>query len=109
MEISQIIAQLSILTVLEHYGIKPNRNKMVCCLFHDDKNPSMQVYPETNTVFYFSGNCKMNGKKIDAIQFMQDMGNISKHEAIKKAQSLINGSIQPGPTKPEVLPISGTL
>jgi DNA primase len=100
MEISQIIKSLSILTVLEHYHLKPNRNKMVCCPFHDDKNPSMQVYAQTNTVFCFSGNCKMNGKKIDAIQFIQDKENINKHEAIKKAQSLINGSIQPVQTKP---------
>jgi hypothetical protein len=27
----------------------------------------------------------MNGKKIDAIQFIQDKENISKHEAIKKS------------------------
>lgn len=100
MEISQIIAQLSILTVLEHYHLKPNKNKMVCCPFHDDKNPSMQVYAETNTVFCFSGNCKMNGKKIDAIQFIQDKENVSKHEAIKKAQSMINENIQPVQAKP---------
>lgn len=48
----------------------------------------MQVYAETNTVFCFSGNCKMNGKKIDTIQFIQDKENISKHEAIKKAEAL---------------------
>lgn len=60
----------------------------------------MQVYAETNTVFCFSGNCKMNGKKIDAIQFIQDKENVSKQEAIKKAQSMINESIQPVPTKP---------
>ena len=29
MEIAEIKAQLSILSVLEHYGIKPNRNKML--------------------------------------------------------------------------------
>lgn len=100
MEIKDILQQLSITAVLAHYSIKPNRNKMVCCPFHDDKNPSMQVYAETNTVFCFSGNCKMNGKKIDAIQFIQDKENISKHEAIKKAQSLINQGIQPVTAKP---------
>jgi DNA primase len=104
MEIKEILQSLSIVSVLEHYHIKPNRNKMVCCPFHDDKNPSMQVYAETNTVFCFSGNCKMNGKKIDAIQFIQDKENISKHEAIKKAQSLINESIQPVQAKPIIQP-----
>lgn len=100
MEIKEIKEQLSILTVLEHYGIKPNRNKMVCCPFHDDKNPSMQVYADTNTVFCFSGNCKMNGKKIDTIQFIQDKENLSKHEAIKKAESLISNGTQPVIKKP---------
>jgi DNA primase len=79
MEIAEIIKSLSILQVLEHYHLKPNRNKMVYCPFHDDKNPSRQVYAETNTVFCFSGNCKMNGKKIDAIQFIQEVpGRISR-------------------------------
>ena len=96
----QLSKCLKIHTVLEHYGIKKNRNKMVCCPFHDDKNPSMQVYADTNTVFCFSGNCKMNGKKIDAIQFIQDKENIIKHEAIKKAQSMIKQSIQPIQAKP---------
>ena len=104
MEIAEIIKSLSILTVLEHYNIKPNRNKMICCPFHDDKNPSMQVYAETNTVFCFSCNYKMNGKNLDAIQFIQDKENISKHEAIKKAQSLINESIQPVQAKPIIHP-----
>jgi DNA primase len=104
MEIKEILQSLSITAVLTHYGIKPNRNKMVCCPFHDDKNPSMQVYAETNTVFCFSGNCKMNGKKIDTIQFIQDKETISKHEAIKKAQSMINESIQPVQAKPIIQP-----
>jgi DNA primase len=41
MEIAEIKAQLSIQTVLQHYGLHPNRNKMMCCPFHDDKHPSM--------------------------------------------------------------------
>ncbi|MFC3196328.1 CHC2 zinc finger domain-containing protein [Parapedobacter deserti] len=67
MTIPDIKAQLSIVTVLEHYGIRMNRNRMVCCPFHDDKNPSMQVYPDTNTVFCFSGNCSKNGKAMDCL------------------------------------------
>jgi len=34
---------------------------MLCCPFHADKTPSMQVYPETNTVFCFSSNCELSG------------------------------------------------
>jgi DNA primase len=89
MEISDIKRQLSILTVLSHYNLKPNRNKMINCPFHADKTPSMQVYPETNTVYCFSGNCNLHGKAMDTIEFIQQKEGISKHEAIKKAQSLL--------------------
>lgn len=100
MEIKEIKEQLSIITVLQHYGLQPNKNKMVCCPFHDDKNPSMQVYPETNTVFCFSGNCTKNGKAMDAIQFIQDKESCTKHEAINKAESLIGNGIQAVIQKP---------
>jgi DNA primase len=100
MEIRDIKEQLSIVTVLEHYGIKPNKNKMVCCPFHDDKNPSMQVYPGTNTVHCFSGNCKLTGKAIDQIDFILYKESCTKHEAIKKAESLISPTLQPTVIKP---------
>lgn len=104
MTIPEIKEQLSIVTVLDHYGIRMNRNRMVCCPFHDDKNPSMQVYPDTNTVFCFSGNCSKNGKTMDVIQFIQDKENISKHEAILKAESLIGVVTQQAAPKPIIQP-----
>lgn len=98
MEIAEIKSRLSILQVLDHYGIKVNKNKMLCCPFHDDKNPSMQVYPETNTVHCFSGNCEHTGKAIDQIDFILYMenwnaGRYTKHEAIQKAKKLIGVAI----------------
>ena len=103
MEIAEIKAQLSIGQVLDHYGIKPNRSKMINCPFHKDKTPSMQVYPETNTVFCFSGNCERNGKAMDVIDFILHKEGCTKHEAIKKAESLITG-INPTPTRKSILP-----
>ncbi|MEM7109702.1 MAG: CHC2 zinc finger domain-containing protein [Bacteroidota bacterium] len=55
MEISKIKQQLTIGQVLDHYGLKPDsRNKsgtgstyMLHCPFHDDKTPSLQIYPKT--------------------------------------------------------------
>lgn len=89
MEINEIKQQLTIGQVLDHYGLKPDRNKMLCCPFHDDKAPSMQVYAETNTVFCFSSNCKLHGKAIDVIDFVLYQEGITKHEAILKAQELL--------------------
>jgi DNA primase len=89
MEIAEIKAQLTINQVLDHYGLKANPSKMLCCPFHNDKTPSMQVYPETNTVHCFSSNCKLHGKAIDVIDFILHHEGISKHEAIVKAKELI--------------------
>ncbi|MBS9463278.1 toprim domain-containing protein [Flagellimonas sp. 389] len=93
MTIAEIKEKLTILQVLDHYGIKVNKNKMVNCPFHDDKNPSMQVYPETNTVHCFSGNCEQTGKAIDQIDFIMHHEKCTKHEAITKAKKLIGVEI----------------
>jgi DNA primase len=90
MEIAEIKERLSILTVLQHYNLQPDRNKRVNCPFHNDKTPSMQVYPETNTVFCFSSNCSLNGKAIDQIDFIMHKESCSKHEALNKAKGLLN-------------------
>ena len=88
MEIAEIKQQLTINQVLDHYGLKADKNKRLCCPFHDDKTPSMQVYPETNTVHCFSSNCKLHGKAIDVIDFILHQEGITKHEAIMKAKEL---------------------
>lgn len=98
MEIKEIKSRLSILEVLNHYGLKPNANKMLCCPFHEDKIPSMQVYSETNTVFCFSSNCKLHSKATDQIDFILHKENCTKHEAILKAESLLNVT----PSKPNL-------
>ncbi len=49
----------------------------------------MQVYAETNTVFCFSSNCKLQGKAIDQIDFILHKEGLTKHEAIEKAKTLL--------------------
>lgn len=93
MEIQEIKNKLSIQSVLNHYNHKLNRNKMLCCPFHEDKTPSMQVYPETNTVYCFSSNCQLHGKAIHQIDFIKHKENCTKHEAIIKAKMLIGKDI----------------
>ena len=89
MEISDIKVNLSIISVLAQYNLKPDKNHRLCCPFHDDKSPSMQVYPKTNTVFCFSSNCQLHGKPIDSIDFIMHKEKLSKHEALKKAETMI--------------------
>ncbi len=89
MQIQDIKNRLTLQQVLTHYGLKPNKNHHIKCPFHDDKNPSMRIYPGTNTTFCFSSNCSANGKPIDTIDFIMKMENLTKHEAIMKAKQLL--------------------
>lgn len=89
MEISLIKQRLMIGQVLNHYGLRPDKNQRLCCPFHPDKTPSLQIYPSTNTYCCFSSNCAAGTG--DAIQFIELMEKCSKHEALVKATSMING------------------
>ena len=88
MNITEIKSRLSIQAVLQHYGLKPDRNRMLNCPFHDDKTPNMQIYEDSNTAYCFSSNCKLHGKSIDQIDFILHKEGCSKHEAISKAKDL---------------------
>ncbi len=88
MEIHEIKQKLSIVSLLVHYQID-FRGKQIKCPFHDDKTPSMAIYPGTNTVYCFSANCKTHGKSVDVIDFVMLKENCSKHEAIVKCKALL--------------------
>lgn len=90
MEISDIKKQLSMLTVLQHYGLKTDRQHRMCCPFHADKTPSMQVYYKTQTAYCFSANCKTHGKSMDVIDFILHKEELSKASAIQKAKELLD-------------------
>ncbi|MCB0516484.1 MAG: CHC2 zinc finger domain-containing protein [Chitinophagales bacterium] len=77
--------------VLDYYGLIPDGNGMLKCPFHNDKTPSLQVYYKTETCYCFSSNCRTHGKSIDVIDFVMYREGISKHAAILKAQTLLNG------------------
>ena len=87
MEIPEIKSRLTITQVLEHYHLKPDRNHRLLCPFHEDKTPSLQVYPDTNTWTCFSTNCRAGSG--DVIDFILNKENTDKHGAILKAQSML--------------------
>lgn len=87
MEIKAIKERLSLAEVLQHYNLQP-KNSMLKCFLHEDKTASLQVNLEKN--FYKCHSC---GKTGDQIQFIEDYEKLSKHEAIKKAQSLITSEV----------------
>ena len=101
MDIPTIKSRLTITQVLNHYNLKPDRNNRLLCPFHEDKTPSLQVYPDTNTWTCFSTNCRAGSG--DVIDFILNKEGFSKHEAIEKATILAGamgiaptGSRQPG-------------
>ncbi|WP_158963766.1 CHC2 zinc finger domain-containing protein [Myroides fluvii] len=89
MEISEIKQQLTMAAVLHYYGLKPDKHSRLCCPFHEDKSPSMQVYYKTQTAYCFSSNCKTHGKSMDVIDFVMHQENSSKSEAIAKAKEIL--------------------
>lgn len=90
MDLKDIKQQLTINQVLSHYSLKPDKNNRLLCPFHNDKTPSLQIYPATNTYCCFSSNCKAGTG--DTIQFIQLKENCNKHEALIKATTLLNGN-----------------
>jgi DNA primase len=91
MELKDIKRQLTILEVLHHYSLKPDKNNRLLCPFHNDKTPSLQIYAATNTWCCFSSNCKAGTG--DAIQFIELYEKCSKHEALLKATALLNSAL----------------
>jgi len=89
MEISEIKSRLSLSKVVSHYGLKPDKHARLCCPFHADKTPSLQLYYKTQTAYCFSSNCPTSGKSMDVIDFIMYRENCTKHEAIKKAENLL--------------------
>ena len=64
--------------VVSMAGLKPNRSKMICCPFHNDKHPSMKVDRR-----YFCFGC---GAKGDAVDFVANCYGLSLKEAAEKAE-----------------------
>ncbi|MBB4044907.1 CHC2 zinc finger domain-containing protein [Bacteroides reticulotermitis] len=47
MDIPEIKSRLSIESVLRYYVLRMDGNSRLCCPFHSDRTPSLQVYPQT--------------------------------------------------------------
>jgi DNA primase len=90
MDIKDIKNKLTIAEVIKHYGLKADKQARLKCPFHEDKTPSLQLYYKTQTAFCFSTNCTTHGKAIDVIDFIMYYEKCTKHEAIKKAEQIIN-------------------
>lgn len=43
---SRIKAVVTPLQAAKHYGLPVKRGGMTCCIFHNDRHPSMKLYPD---------------------------------------------------------------
>lgn len=69
--------RLTMREVLERYGYEPNNRGFMCCLFHNEKTPSMRIYDKD----YHCFGCGEHG---DVITFVQKLFNISFPDTLKK-------------------------
>lgn len=75
----------------EHYGIRVNKNGMICCPFHNDRHPSMKV----DKGFY----CFACGAKGDVISFVSKLFCLTPLEAAKKLAEDFQVPIKKGSPK----------
>ena len=104
MEIQDVKNQLSISVVLENYRLRVDRNHRMCCPWHADKTPSLQIYPKTNTWTCFSSNCSAGSG--DVIDFIMKYEKVTKHEAIMKSKELLGITRSAKPTIKEGVELS---
>lgn len=69
--------RLTMREVLEYYGYEPNKKGFICCMFHNEKTPSMKIFEKD----YHCFGCGEHG---DVITFVQKLFNLSFQEALKK-------------------------
>lgn len=61
----------------QYYGIPVDRSGKCCCLFHQDKHPSMKL----NEDYYYCFACHANG---DVISLTAKLFNLSRKNAVEK-------------------------
>ena len=79
---TQIKSQITTRQAAERYGIPVKRNGMACCIFHNDKHPSMKVDER-----YYCFSCHASG---DVINFVAQLQGLAPLEAAKKLASDFN-------------------
>lgn len=76
MEIKSIKKYLNIQTALQYYGLQLNEHDMLCCPFHEEKKPSLKVYPKTGTFHCFG--CNATGDQIEFIEKKRESPNTKR-------------------------------
>ncbi len=73
---TQVKSQITTRQAAESYGLKVSRNGMACCIFHNDRHPSMKIDER-----YYCFSCHATG---DVIDFTAQLFGLSPLDAAKK-------------------------
>ena len=73
----EVKERLNLIDTAQYYGVKPNRSGFVNCLFHNDKTPSLKLYP---THFH----CYGCGKHGDIITLTEQLFTLPPYHAAQK-------------------------
>ena len=74
---TQIKMAVSVKEAAEYYGLEVNRGNMVCCPFHADRTPSMQL----NEDYFYCFGCGAHG---DVVALTAQLFDLPPAEAAKK-------------------------
>lgn len=81
--IEEIKLKLSIVDLLNLLGLRTNSSGFIKSIYKEEKNPSLKIYPKTNSYYCFA-----TGQGGDVIKFYADYNKISVKEAIKELASM---------------------
>lgn len=77
--IHEVKNRVNIQEIAEYYGYTPNRQHKICCPFHSEKTPSLQI-DEKKNMFYCFG-CQTGG---DSIKFIEKLYDLTPYRAAQK-------------------------
>jgi len=98
-KIEEILAKVSIEDIIAKSGVALKQKGKVLvgkCPFHDDHNPSLTVWPQTQSYYCFV--CHKSG---DAITYMKDKYNLDYVEAVKALAKTAGVEIEEKPLTKE--------
>lgn len=85
--IDEIKRKASIVQIAKREGFEINRGGFIPSIYKDEKEPSLKLYPKTNSYFCFA-----SGQGGDVIKFYQDIKGISFKEALEKLAEMYHVS-----------------
>lgn len=92
---TKVKENVSMLDLIQHFNLTLNRQKFICCPFHNEKTPSLKVYENS---FYCFG-CNKSGTVIDFTSYYLNMDILEATRYLASSFSITLDENIPKPTK----------